>query len=259
MLSIKDIKLLIKQKKARDSQGLFVTEGKKLFEEAPKDRIVQVLMTASYEKAHLDVISQIPENVPVLSGMEDDRFSQVADTKSPQGILTVIRREEGSAQEVMEAEKPFFVLLEDLQDPGNVGTILRTAEAAGVTAVFLTRGCADLYSPKTIRSTMGSIFRVPHFTIESAPDLIRELKEKHIPSFAAHLKGTCSYTDCAFSDGCLIVIGNEGSGITDETADACSSLMKIPMEGRVESLNAAMAAGIVMYEVKRQKGGHLYA
>lgn len=276
MLSIKEIKLLVRNKKARDSQGLFVTEGTKLFLECPKDRIRQVLVTAEYEREHPEVMALIPKGCDVLNGMEKERFASVCDTRSPQGILTVIRepsefrldlkREKDRKRAGSFGKDPFFVVLENLQDPGNAGTILRTAEAAGVSAVFLTEGSVDLYSPKTIRSTMGAIFRVPHFYVSDVPDLLKVLKKEYavlnerskgpdesVISYAAHLRGVRYYTECDFSKGTVLVIGNEGNGITKETANACDVLMKIPMEGKVESLNAAMAAGILMYEVKRQR------
>ncbi len=257
MLSIKEIKLLVKNKKARDSQGLFVTEGRKLFEEAPKDRLVQVLMTKAYEEEHPETRALIPESVPVLSDMEESRFQQISDTKSPQGIMSIIRRWDGDEAALFSGNEndpaPFFLILENLQDPGNVGTMIRTGEAAGVTAVFLTKGSVDIYSPKTIRSTMGSIYRVPHFYIDDVPALLAMLKEHGVTSYAAHLRGDRSYTDCDFTKGTALIIGNEGNGITDATADCADILMKIPMKGRVESLNAAMAAGILMYETARQR------
>lgn len=255
MLSIKEIKLLIKNKKARDQQGLFVTEGRKLFEEAPRERIVQVLMTADYEREHPETDAAIPADVPVLRNMEKGRFASLCDTKSPQGILTVIRRQDDDIRSVFakKTEHPFYVVLENLQDPGNAGTIIRTAEAAGVDAVFLTKGSVDLYSPKTIRSTMGSIYRVPHFYTDDLNVLFSHFHEKNVKTYAAHLRGDRAYTDCDFRGGTALIIGNEGNGITDGTADAADVLMKIPMSGQVESLNAAMAAGILMYEVKRQR------
>ncbi len=257
MLSIKEIKLLVKNKKARDSQGLFVTEGRKLFEEAPKDRLVQVLMTGAYEREHPETRALIPKDVPILGDMEESRFQQISDTKSPQGIMSIVRKWDGDKDSVFsetaESTAPFFLILENLQDPGNVGTMIRTGEAAGVSAVFLTKGSVDLYSPKTIRSTMGSIYRVPHFYVDDVPSLLQELKQHDVLSYAAHLKGDRSYTDCDFTKGTALIIGNEGNGITDTTADAADILMKIPMHGQVESLNAAMAAGILMYETSRQR------
>ena len=254
MLSIKEIKLLVKNKKTRDSLGLFVTEGRKLFEEAPKDRIVQVLMTADYEERHPEVLDRIPKGCDVLRGMDAGRFASVCDTRTPQGILTVVREEPFDPKTLKGRDDPFFVLLENVQDPGTAGTIIRTAEAAGVTAVFLTKGSVDIHSPKTIRSTMGAIYRVPHFYTDSAADLLKELKVRfHTLSYAAHLKGDRSYNACDFQKPTVLLIGNEGNGLTDQTADAADVLMKIPMSGQVESLNAAMAAGILMYEVRRQR------
>lgn len=255
MLSIKEIKLLVKNKKARDSQGLFVTEGRKLFLEAPWDRVVQVLMTKDFASQHPDLVSQIPADVPSLIDMERSRFIEVADTKTPQGVLTIVRKEEPSLETYLAScgAAPFFLLLENLQDPGNAGTILRTAEAAGVDAVFLTEGSVDIYAPKTIRATMGSIYRVPHFHVQDSLSFLKKMSTMGVTSFAAHLRGDRAYTDCLFDGGTCLIIGNEGNGITDATAECADVLMKIPMSGKVESLNAAMAAGILMYEVRRQR------
>lgn len=259
MLSFKEIRQLEKQKKARDSLGLFVTEGRKLFEEAPRELIREVLVSRRYEQQHPEVREQIPEGVDAVFDIEDSRFASVSDTKTPQGILTVVEKPsfsnpEADAFRTAGASSPLYLILENLQDPGNAGTIIRTAEAAGVTAVFITEGSVDLYAPKTIRSTMGSIYRVPHFLTGDAVALIKKMHENGVTSFAAHLRGDRAYTACDFRAPAAIVIGNEGNGITDETADACGVLMKIPMKGRVESLNAAMAAGILMYEAARQRG-----
>lgn len=262
MLSFKEIRQLEKQKKARDSLGLFVTEGRKLFEEAPRELIREVLVSRRYEQQHPEVREQIPDDADAVFDIEDSRFASVSDTKTPQGILTVVEKPsfrnpvtaDFEAHEAGEASPPLYLILENLQDPGNAGTIIRTAEAAGVTAVFITEGSVDLYAPKTIRSTMGSIYRVPHFLTGDAVTLIRKMHKNGVTSFAAHLRGDRAYTACDFRAPAAIVIGNEGNGITDETADACGVLMKIPMKGRVESLNAAMAAGILMYEAARQRG-----
>ncbi len=269
MYSLKEIRQLEKSKKARDTQGLFVTEGRKLFLEAPGERIRQIVTAESFEKSHPDIAALLDgmEEIPMQRNLPDGRFASVSDTQTPQGILTVVEKSpeekaDRSAKEQMDEvlrrnPAPFFLLLENLQDPGNVGTILRTAEAAGVDAVFLTEGCADLYAPKTIRSTMGSLYRVPHFPVKEAelPGLFSHFTEAGGRSYAAHLKGDRPYTDCDYRKGTMIVIGNEGNGITDRTAEATDQLIKIPMLGQVESLNAAMAAGILMYETARQRRG----
>lgn len=256
MLSFKDIKQLEKSKKARDSQGLFITEGKKLFEEAPRERIVQVLVSKSFEAAHRDLLDRIPAGCDVQAGIDDSRFASLSDTKSPQGILTVVRQMELDAsarRRLFEKKNPFFVILENLQDPGNAGTVMRTGEAAGVDAVILTEGSVDIYGPKTIRSTMGSIYRVPHFYTADILELIDQLDAHTIETYAAHLKGKKSYSEPDYRAGTAFIIGNEGNGIKDETASHTGTLIRIPMSGKVESLNAAMAAGILMYEARRQR------
>ena len=253
MLSFKDITFLEKNKKARDTQGLFVAEGRKLFFEAPRDRILQVLMTRRFAEENPEVFSSIPPGCDVVCDIDETRFFSLSDTRTPPGIITVLRKMEWREEDVGRTACPLYCILENLQDPGNAGTILRTGEAAGVTAVFLTEGSVDLYAPKTIRSTMGSIFRVPHFVVPSGAELAREFEARHIGVYAAHLRGRSCYTDCDYRDGSAVVIGNESRGISDELADACGKLIRIPMLGRVESLNAAMAAGVLLFEAQRQR------
>ena len=178
MLSYKDISCLVKNKKARDTQGLFVAEGWKLFREAPADRIVQVLMTRRFLMEHPEVEEKLPGGCQISADVEEGRFASISDTKTPQGILTVMKKLDWRMEAVRGTDRPLYVLLENLQDPGNAGTIVRTGEAAGVTAVFLTEGSVDLYAPKTIRSTMGSIFRVPHFVVPEGITLAEELKKE---------------------------------------------------------------------------------
>ena len=147
---------------------------------------------------------------------------------------------------------PFLMILEDLQDPGNMGTILRTAEGAGVTGIILSKNCVDLYNPKVIRSTMGSIYRMPVMQADLL-EILPVLKENKIQTYAAHLKGKNWYHEEDYTEGTAFFIGNEGNGLSDELSDSADCLIKIPMEGKVESLNAAMAAGILMYETARQR------
>ena len=147
------------------------------------------------------------------------------------------------------------MVLEDLQDPGNIGTIMRTAEGAGVTGIILSKGCADMFSPKTIRSTMGSVFRVPFIYEENILDLVAWLTDNHIHTYGAHLNGSCDYSEPDYTAGTAFLIGNEGRGLSAELTRSCETLISIPMEGRLESLNAAVASAILMYTVhfKRNK------
>ena len=254
-ISFREIKNIEKNKKARDVQGLFITEGIKLCREAPPDLIEAVFTTAEFAADHPEFFCDLPSHVQITNDIRTERFAGLSDTKSPQGILTVLRKPAFDREKILSKPNPLFVLLENVQDPGNAGTILRTAEAAGVDAVFLTEGAVDLYNPKTIRSTMGSIYRVPHFYVKDPDALLDEFAQRGITTHAAHLHGTHSYTDADYTCGSAFLIGNESRGLSDALSERADVLMKIPMCGRVESLNAAMAAGILMYEARRQRNG----
>mgnify|MGYP001852131715 CR=1 FL=1 len=226
---IKNIVLLNKKAKARREQGLFVAEGRKMFLEAPGEWIEKVFLSDSFFEKENEIL---PEGIQ-YEVVEDHVFASACDTKTPQGILSLIKIPSYTEEQVTGGENPFLIVLEDLQDPGNVGTILRTAEGAGVTGIVVSRRTADLFQPKTIRATMGSIYRMP--------------------ILAAHLRGKESYRVQDYTGPTAILIGNEGNGLSDALAAAASRLVRIPMEGRVESLNAAIAAAVLMYEVHGQR------
>lgn len=151
-------------------------------------------------------------------------------------------------------ENHLFMILEDLQDPGNLGTILRTGEGAGVTGVIMSRTSVDVFNPKVIRSTMGSVYRMPIIYVNSIEDeVLPLLKEKGITTYAAHLEGRNDYDKECYTKGTAFLIGNEGNGLSEHLTERADTLIKIPMQGKVESLNAAMASGILMYEAYRQR------
>ena len=185
--------------------------------------------------------------------LDDHVFKTVSDTQTPQGVLCIVRQQESSLDAFLKAEKPLLLLLENLQDPGNLGTILRTAEGAGVTGVILSKGCVDLYNSKTIRSTMGSVYRVPTLYTEDLCQTVEVLKKHGICSYAAHLKGANFYDQENYQSGTAFLIGNEGNGLTEELTEKADTLIRIPMEGQLESLNAGVASAILMYEAYRQR------
>ena len=174
------------------------------------------------------------------------------DTKTPQGILAVVRRMEYTAEDIL-GETPHVLVLENIQDPGNLGTIFRTAEAAGATGIVLSKDCVDLYNPKVIRSTMGAIFRIPFIYTDDLKGTIDELKREGITVYAAHLKGENSYDMEDYKTACAFLIGHEGNGLTEETAACADRKILIPMEGGAESLNAAVASAVLMFEAGRQR------
>ena len=253
MLSFKDIKFLMKNKKARDMQGLFVAEGPRLVREAPPESVVQVLVSRRFGEEHPEYLDRLRPGTDVVTDIEEGRFASLSDTRTPQGIIAVVKKPVFDMERELGVACPLLMVLESLQDPGNAGTILRTGEAAGVTAVFLTDDSADLYNPKTTRATMGSVYRVPHFYVPDAAALLKELERRDIASYAAHLRGSSEYTDCSYRGGTAFVIGNEGRGLSEETAQAAGTRIRIPMMGRVESLNAAMASCVLMFEAQRQR------
>ena len=247
---VKNIIKLNQKAKARREQKLFVAEGRKMFQEAPDSWIEKV-----YVSENLLEDEEVMEKVRRFSweAVENSVFRQMCDTQTPQGILTVLRQPSYNIEDIFSDREPLIMVLEDLQDPGNAGTIIRTGEGAGVNAVFLTRTCVDITNPKVIRATMGSVYRIPFFYVEDVVSLKKKLEGKGIRFFAAHLQGKNSYDQESYRAGTAFLIVNEGKGLTEEAAGAADCLIRIPMCGQVESLNAAMAAGILMYEAARQR------
>ena len=188
-----------------------------------------------------------------MEELTDTVFSHASDTKTPQGILCVVEQMNHKISELTSAECPLIMVLDHLQDPGNLGTILRTAEGAGVTGILMDRECVDIYNPKTIRSTMGSIYRMPFLIVDDAVGFVKGLKARKICTYAAHLHGVHSYREEDYTKGTAFLIGNEGNGLTDAMAEAAECLIRIPMEGKVESLNAAIASAVLMYEAHGQR------
>lgn len=246
---IKNLLQLQKKSKVRKEQGIFVVEGVRMFREAPADWIIKTYVSQEFLKK---------EEASVLKGreyeiVEERVFKTMSDTMTPQGILAVVKQPSNSLEALLDAPAPFFMVLENIQDPGNLGTILRTAEGAGVTGILMSRDTVDIFNPKTIRSTMGSVYRVPFLYVEDICETVRELKNKGICTYAAHLKGTGSYDEQDYTKGTAFLIGNEGNGLTDQLADLADTYIRIPMYGQLESLNAAVASAVLMYETQRQR------
>jgi len=247
---VKNLGQLIKKSKVRTEQGVYVVEGVKMFQEAPKDELVKVYISEElYKKGTLkNSLEKVPYEV-----LKTEVFNHVADTKTPQGVLCIMKQKKYTLEQLMDGNCPLLLVLENLQDPGNLGTMMRTSEGAGVTGVLLSRGCVDIYNPKTIRSTMGSIYRVPFLYTDDLLADMEKLHEKGIITYAAHLKGKGFYDEESYKGPTAFLIGNEGNGLSDEISEKAKQYIKIPMEGKLESLNAAVAAAILMYEASRQR------
>ncbi len=252
---VREVAALVGKKKERDRQGLFVVEGSKMFGEAPKERISRVYLAQS---AAAQLYGQYGGKLSGLSceTVSDEVFAKMSDTKTPQGILCLVRQQHYDLEEILQGSSKkhmLFIILEDIQDPGNLGTVFRTAEAAGADGVIMSSQTVDLYNPKTIRSTMGSVYRVPFLYVESVSSIIKRLREEGVKVYAAHLGGKTAYDTCSYRESTAFLIGNEGNGLREETAACADTLIHIPMEGEVESLNAAVASSILLFEAFRQR------
>ena len=265
---IKNIQALQRSSKDRRQAGVFIAEGVKMYKEAPKALLQEVYLTP-------EVLSEVGKPTVPYYLVSSEVFSKISDTQTPQGVLCVLKRPEMSLGEVIESGKanggrktersresgsggdisrtPLILLLENLQDPGNLGTILRVGEAAGVTGVVMSKGCVDIFNPKVIRSTMGSIYRMKFTVCDDILEAVKEIKSAGITTYAAHLHGSLGYTEYDYKKPTCFFIGNEGNGLSDEITALADKRLLIPMEGSVESLNAGIAAAVLSYEAHRQR------
>lgn len=242
--------------KERRRDKVFLAEGIKMFEEAPEGAVREVYLSLeTEEKLGAQADGRLWEKLQ-RTGYEtvsSEVFAKMSDTQTPQGILSVLQQPEYLLEDLLKKPNPLFVVLENLQDPGNLGTILRTGEGAGITGVIMSGNTVDIFNPKTIRATMGSVYRVPFVYADDLGEVIKKLHANGIHTYAAHLQGEAFYDSFSFAEPTAFFIGNEGNGLTRETADSAESYLKIPMEGQVESLNAAVATALLMYEAHRQR------
>lgn len=241
---IKEVNSL-KAKKERDKTGLFILEGKRLVDEIPNSWEIKYLLKAESYSEDINF-----ENVYTV---KDSLFEKISETVNPQGILAVCHIKEFDVTNVDYSNSPFFVVLENVTDPGNMGTLIRTADAAGADGIFLSKGCVDIYNPKVIRATMGSIFHLPIYRNLNLMDLMEDFKNNNVKTLAAHLKGTSTPYKVDMTTACAVIIGNEANGLSDEISEMASNLVKIPMPGKAESMNAGIAGGILIYEAVRQR------
>ena len=230
--------------KERRKDHVFLAEGVRMCEEAPVKSVREVYLTEELEhKLQQTGYETVSPEV----------FAKMADTQTPQGILTVLEQPAYDLTQLLEHPEPLFLILENLQDPGNLGTMIRTGEGAGITGVIMNQQTVDIFNPKTIRATMGSIFRVPFVYVSELSPVLTQMHERGIHTYAAHLKGQKYYDSFSFREPTAFLIGNEGNGLTKEISDQAGQYLKIPMEGKVESLNASIAAALLMYEAHRQR------
>jgi len=254
---VKHIVQLKEKARRRGEEGVYLVEGVRLFAELPEEDTREVYLTKEGE-AQLNARG-LGERLArfrqqgILEEVTDQVLAKMSDVVTPQGILAVAKRREYSVESILDRRpSPLFLLLEEIRDPGNLGTILRTSEAAGADAVILAGECADVYGPKTVRSTMGAIFRMPVIAVPDAAAFCEEMRGRGIKSYAAALdRDALVYTEADYLGGSILMIGNEANGLKKETIGAADRCIYIPMAGKTESLNASVSAAVLLYEAAR--------
>lgn len=255
---IKNVIQLHTKASARKKQKLFVVEGIRMYEEVPESDLVSTYVSEKFYEENVKTGKLSKDARKRLETKEyyivaDNVFKNMSDTVTPQGILAVVRQKEYELSDILDKSKhQVFIVLESIQDPGNLGTMVRTGEGAGIAGIIMNKETVDVYNSKVIRSTMGSIYRVPFIVTENLSEALDTISENGVTVYAAHLKGNEYYADGLYSGSTAFLIGNEGNGLSEHISTKAHKMIKIPMEGQVESLNAAVAASILMYEAKRQ-------
>ena len=240
----------LSDKKYRERTGTFAFEGIKLFSEALSAgvRFSRVFVTEGAYEKYREKLSALPDGILTL--VSDAVYEKLSFESAPQGVFSVA---EYFSPEIKE-ESSFILLLDGVADPGNFGAILRSAEAFGVDTIYMGKNGADLYNPKTVRACMGSLFRTDVRRTESITDEIARLQKAGFRIFATALKkDSMDIRDVDFKGKIGFVIGNEGHGVSEEALSACDGTVIIPMREGPESLNAAVASGVVMWEAARQR------
>lgn len=259
-VQIKNIIQLQKKSNARKKSKSFVIEGIKMFEEVPKDMRVSTYISQTYYGSNYD---ETNHSLKVGSALLEDNdyevvadnvFKEISETMTPQGVIGIVKQPYYDFDSIIVRDDVRLMFLEDIRDPGNLGTIVRTSEGAGIDGIVLSKESVDMFNPKVIRSTMGAIYRMPFIYEDNFKEALeKKYKSQNIELYAAHLEGARDYAKVSYARKCGLIIGNEANGISDEVTKLANNMIKIPMQGKVESLNAAISAALIMYEVDRQR------
>ena len=238
----------LQKPRARRENGLFVCESAKLVGEAVALRLAQAFFIEKGREAeYAPMIEQAESAGCELYVVSTAVMQAVSTAKTPQGVVCTAR----IPQPPKALAGRRLVALDGVQDPGNVGTIIRTADAAGLDGVLLSNQCADVFSPKVLRATMGSIFRMNLRTTDDLPGELTKLREKGYSILSSQLDGTPFYERQGVAERFALIIGNEGNGVSEQVQQTATHRVRLPMRGGAESLNAAIAAAIMMYELMR--------
>lgn len=243
------IRSLLEKHSSRRKEKLFVVEGPHLVEEA----VGQVKFVVYSE--NLPLISKLEEKGIECLKISRKQFADLSGVETPQGILAVVKQPEYNLQSLVKAKNALIVFCIEIQDPGNLGTIIRTADAVGASGIILSRSTVDLYNPKVIRSTMGSLFHLPMVQEVETTETIEMLKTRRVKIIATDINAKEDYFAVDYKHPCAILIGNEGAGLPEEIIKLADERVKIPMPGRAESLNVGISTAVILYEALRQTRG----
>ncbi|MBQ5951016.1 MAG: RNA methyltransferase [Lachnospiraceae bacterium] len=248
--AVAEVRELVRRARARRESGTYIVEGRRMVSEVPPERFVRGFVTEAFlERCGTAALGGLPYDT-----VTDAVMDAMADTVTPQGILAIVRMHDVRPEDLPGDGAPLYLVLEGISDPGNMGTLLRTAEGAGASAVVLAGDCADPYQPKAVRSSMGSLLRMPVCRMGDGAQAAALLQKKGVRCFGAALEGSVPYTEAAYTGPAALFVGSEAHGLARETVAAMDACVRIPMEGKVESLNAAVAGAVLLYEAKRQRG-----
>ena len=234
--------------KARKENGLFVLEGKRICDDAYSAKIKfdkLIISDTAFEK-YYETVEKFSENANEIYKIPDSLFKKISDTVNPQGIIALANIPKIN-NKIKQTGR--FIALENINDPSNLGAVFRTAEALGVSGIILSNDGCDPYSPKSLRASMGTLLRLPIIVTENLPEFV---KASNLKSYACVVdKNAKSITDINFSNGCVLMIGNEANGLTEEAKKVADYNITIRMSGLAESLNASVAAAISMWEMMK--------
>ncbi|MBD7910094.1 TrmH family RNA methyltransferase [Clostridium cibarium] len=238
----------LKDRKGRNKISKYIIEGFRLIEEAFKAGVSVDYIFFSGEVEKLNEYLGKYINKTKIYGLRDDLLRELCSTEKPQGIVAVV----GMKKLDISFEGSFYLLCDKLQDPGNLGTIIRTAHAAGVDGVILTKGSVDVYNDKTIRSTMGSLFHIPIINDDENNSITKKLIDRGFSLVSTSLEGDKDFFKEDLTGKIIISVGNEGNGVSEEIYNLSDKKVKVPMPGGAESLNVAIATSVILYEKVRQ-------
>lgn len=259
-ISSKDNKIIkdaasLSEKKKRDEKGLFIIEGPNLLREALDENMgIQsvFVLTGGETPEILELVQEAELDGCQVYAVSREAFMRISQTDTPQGVIAVCAKKRFSDEDFFGAKGSNILVLDRIQDPGNMGTLLRTADAAGFSGVMLIKGSADPFAPKVVRAAAGSLFRMPLKTGLTPEDAAKQLEAHGKKAAAAAMDAPRAYYDEDLAEDFALIVGNEGNGVSDQLM-ALARHISIPMAGRTESLNAALAGGIIMFEALRQK------